>query len=61
MGRKFQILKYFSKSYSYTFDYLQKDLEKEFPKTFAKTKQVVQAWSKMLNMKKAIHAYLMKM
>jgi hypothetical protein len=26
---------------------------KDFPKEFAKTKQVVQAWSKMLNMKKA--------
>ena len=33
----------------YTFDYLQKDFEKEFPKTFAKTKQLVQAWSKTLN------------
>jgi hypothetical protein len=28
-----------------------KDFEKEFPKEFAK--QVVQAWSKMINMKKA--------
>jgi hypothetical protein len=32
------------KSYSYTFDYLQK----EFTKELAKTKQVVQAWSKIL-------------
>jgi hypothetical protein len=39
---------------------LQKDFEKNFPKDFAKTKLVVQAWSKMLNKKKAIHAYLMK-
>jgi hypothetical protein len=30
--------------------------KKEFPKTFAKTKQVVQAWSKILKEKKAIHA-----
>ena len=36
----------------YTFDYLQKDFEKEFPKRFAKTKQVVQAWSKMLKERK---------
>jgi hypothetical protein len=35
--------------YSYTFDYLQKDFEKIFQNNFAKTKQVVQAWSKMLN------------
>jgi hypothetical protein len=48
-------------SYSYNFDYLQKDFEKDFPKEFAKTKQVVQAWSKMLKRKKAIHAYLMKL
>jgi hypothetical protein len=27
---------------------LQKDFEKDFSKEFAKTKQVVQAWSKML-------------
>jgi hypothetical protein len=48
------------KFYSYTFDYLQKDFENIFPKEFAKTKQVVQAWSKILKRKKAIHAYLMK-
>jgi hypothetical protein len=29
-----------------------KDFEKNFQKEFAKTKQVVQVWSKMLNMKK---------
>ena len=31
---------------------------KRFRKDFAKTKHVVQAWSKMLKMKKQIHAYL---
>jgi 5-bromo-4-chloroindolyl phosphate hydrolysis protein len=31
---------------------------KRISKNFAKTKQVVQAWSKILNKKKAIHAYL---
>jgi hypothetical protein len=30
------------------FDYLRKDFEKNFQKKFAKTKQVVQAWSKMV-------------
>jgi hypothetical protein len=39
---------------------LQKIFEKEFPKGFAKTKHVVQAWSKILNKKKAIHAYLVE-
>jgi hypothetical protein len=38
---------------------LQKIVEKEFPK-HCKTKQVVQAWSKILNKKKAIHAYLVE-
>jgi hypothetical protein len=33
-----------------TFDYLQKYFEKTFQKN-AKTKQVVQMWSKMLNIK----------
>jgi hypothetical protein len=47
-AENFKSQKCFSKSYSYTFDYLQK----EFPKTFAKTKQVVQAWSKMLKVRK---------
>jgi hypothetical protein len=32
----------------------------EIYKQFAKTKLVVQAWSKMLNKKKAIHAYLVE-
>jgi hypothetical protein len=42
-------------SYSFTFDYLQKAL-KRISKTIAKTKHVVQAWSKMLKMKKqSIH------
>jgi hypothetical protein len=31
---------------------------KRFTKEFAKTKHVVQAWSKMLKIKKTIHAYL---
>jgi hypothetical protein len=30
----------------------KKDFLKDFPNEFAKTKQVVQAWSKMLNKKK---------
>jgi hypothetical protein len=33
-------------------DYLQKDFEKDLQKEFAKTKLVVQAWSKMLKIKK---------
>jgi hypothetical protein len=33
---------------------------KRISKKFAKTKQVVQAWSKMFNKKKAIHAYLVE-
>jgi hypothetical protein len=37
--------------YSFTFDSLQKTL-KRISKTFAKTKHVVQAWSKMLKIKK---------
>jgi hypothetical protein len=43
--------KCFSKYYSFTFDYLQKDFEKDLQK-FAKAKHVVQAWSKMLKIKK---------
>jgi hypothetical protein len=40
-------------SYSFTFDYLQKTLnKKDLQKEFAKTKHVVQAWSKMLKIKK---------
>ena len=51
-GENFKSWKCFSKSHSYIFDYLQKDFEKGFPKTFAKTKQVVQAWSKILRERK---------
>jgi DNA topoisomerase IB len=40
------------KSYSLTFDYLQKNIEKDLQKNLQKQKQVVQAWSKMLKMKK---------
>jgi hypothetical protein len=56
-GENFKILKMFCKSYSFTFDYLQKNFKKDLQKEFAKTKQVVQAWSKMLRMKETIHAY----
>jgi hypothetical protein len=38
-----------------------KRLWKDFPKEFAKTKQVVQRWSKMLNKRKAIHSYLVRL
>jgi cell division FtsZ-interacting protein ZapD len=51
-GENFKSWKCFSKSYSFTFDYLQKDFEKDLQKEFAKTKRVVQAWSKMLKIKK---------
>jgi hypothetical protein len=44
------------KSYSFTFDYSAKDFENNF-QNICKTKHVVQAWSKILNKKKAIHAY----
>jgi hypothetical protein len=54
-GREFQILKMLLKI---SFIYLWL-FAKEFPK-HCKTKQVVQTWSKMLNKKKAIHAYLVK-
>jgi hypothetical protein len=37
-----------SKSYSFTFDYFAKDFEKNF-QNICKQKQVVQAWSKILN------------
>jgi hypothetical protein len=37
---------------------LQKDFEKFFSKEFAKTKQVVQAWSKIV--KETNHAYLVE-
>jgi hypothetical protein len=35
-----------------TLTVLQKDFEKDLQKQFAKTKHVVQAWSKMLKIKK---------
>jgi hypothetical protein len=52
-GKAFETGEEISKSYSFTFDYLQKDFEKNFQKNLQKSKQVVQAWSKMLKMKKA--------
>jgi hypothetical protein len=57
-GRKIQILKMLCKI---LFTYLwlfAKELWKWFTKEFAKTKHVVQTWSKMLNKKETIHAYL---
>jgi hypothetical protein len=39
---------------------MQKDFEKTLPKEFAKTKQVMQAWSKML-IKESNHAYSLKL
>jgi hypothetical protein len=51
-GRKFQTWKCFAKIYSSIFDYVAKGLWKGFTKEFAKTKHVVQAWSKMLKIKK---------
>jgi hypothetical protein len=36
---------------------LQNNFKRDLQKEFAKTKQVVQAWSKMLRMKETIHAY----
>jgi hypothetical protein len=57
-GRKFQILKMLHKIFFIYLWPIAKGLWKEFTKVFAKTKQVVQAWSKMLKMKKTIHVYL---
>jgi hypothetical protein len=37
---------------------LQKDFEKDLQKEFAKTKHMVQAWSKMLKIKKQSMQYL---
>jgi hypothetical protein len=57
-GRKFQILKMLC---TILFIYLwlfAKDLWNRFTKEFAK--HVVQAWSKMLNKKETIHAYLVR-
>jgi hypothetical protein len=51
-GRKFQILKMLLEILFIYLWLFAKRLWKDFPKEFAKTKQVVQAWSKMLNKKK---------
>jgi hypothetical protein len=51
-GRKFQILKMLCKILFIYFWLFAKELWKGFTKEFAKTKHVVQAWSKMLEMKK---------
>jgi hypothetical protein len=51
-GENFKLENALQKSHSSTFDYLQKDFEKDLQKEFAKTKLVVQAWSKMLKIKK---------
>jgi hypothetical protein len=52
-GEKILNLENASRNFIYTpLTNLQKDFEKNFPKEFAKTKQVVQAWSKMLNKRK---------
>jgi hypothetical protein len=48
-GENFKSCKCFSKSYSFILWLFCKILWKEFPKEFAKTKQLVQAWSKTLN------------
>jgi hypothetical protein len=50
--RKFQILKMLRKILFIYLWLFAKRLWKEFTKEFAKTKHVVQAWSKMLQMKK---------
>jgi hypothetical protein len=55
-GRKFQISKMLLKILFIYLWLFAKGLWKEF----AKTKHVVQAWSKMLKMKKSIHAYLIR-
>jgi hypothetical protein len=51
-GENFKTWKCFAKYYSFTFDYIAKGFWKGFTKEFAKTKHVVQAWSKMLKIKK---------
>jgi hypothetical protein len=51
-GRKFQILKMLLEILFIYLWLFAKDFENEFPK-HCKTKQVVQAWSKILNKKKA--------
>ena len=57
-GRKFQILKMLLKILFICLWLFAKELWIGFTKEFAKTKHVVQAWSKMLNKKETIHAYL---
>jgi hypothetical protein len=57
-GRKIQILKMLRKILFIYLWLFAKELWKGFTKEFAKTKQVVQAWSKMLKIKETIHAYL---
>jgi hypothetical protein len=51
-GRKFQILKMLRKILFIYLWLFAKELWKGFTKEFAKTKHVVQAWSKILKMKK---------
>jgi hypothetical protein len=51
-GRKFQMLKMLRKILFIYLWLFEKGLWKEFTKEFAKTKHVVQAWSKMLKLKK---------
>ena len=51
-GRKFQILKMLCKILFIYLWLFAKELWKGFTKEFAKTKHVVQAWSKMLKIKK---------
>ena len=58
-GRKVQILKMLLKILFIYLWLFANDFEKEFPK-HCKTKQVVQAWSKILIKKKAILEYLVE-
>jgi hypothetical protein len=45
---------------SFTFDYLQKDFEKNLQKNLQKQNKWCKRGPKILNMKKAIHAYLVE-
>jgi hypothetical protein len=56
--RKFQISRMLCKIIFIYLWLFAKELWKGFTKEFAKTKHVVQTWSKMLNKKETIHAYL---
>jgi hypothetical protein len=59
-GRKFSNLENASQNLTHLpLTICKKNLEKNF-QNICKTKQVVQAWSKILNKKKAIHAYLIE-